>query len=120
VTDLIAKDLVEEIVAIANGEKMCTELLGQYRVCPLAESINVDRFEMKLRTAPGKALRGSSFHSQLGSAPSSNAQCAVIRELLEKYQAQANKMPGPHKQSVLAEGMGFDQARPMFKRLKTD
>ena len=120
VSDLIAKDLVEEIVAISNGAKGCPELLGQHKVVPLSESMDVDRVELKLRTPLGKALRGASFHSQLASAPQGNVQCAVIKELLEKYQAQTNKVPGPHKESVLAEGRGFDQARPLFKRAKTE
>jgi len=120
ITDKIAKDLVEEIVAISNGEKHSVELLGRHVVVPLSESINVDRLEMKLRSPPGKALRGASFHSQLLGAPQNNLQCAVIRELLEKHQSEANRTPGPHKQSVLAEGRGFDEARPMFKRVKTE
>ena len=119
VTDEIERDLIEEIVAISHGEKICHELLGSHRVCRLEESPQVDRLEMKLRQPPGKALRGSSFHNELN--PESTSQCAVIRELLQKYRNDgAGQSPVPKRESVLAEGVGFDQARPMFKRAKTE
>jgi hypothetical protein len=122
VSDEMQKDLIEEIVAISHGEKPCPELLGPNRVCKLEESLEVDRLEMKLRQPPGKALRGSSFHTQVGTTPQSKYQCAVIRELLEKYKtsngtATSNSVK---RESVLAEGRGFDEARPLFKRLKTE
>jgi len=116
VSDEVAKDLIEEIVAISHGKKACPELLGNHRVCKLNESFQVDRLEMKLRSPPGKPLRGSSYHTQI--TTDNHNQCAIIRDLLQKYRFSSN--PSPTKRvSVLAEGRGFDEARPLFKRSKS-
>jgi glutamate--cysteine ligase catalytic subunit len=120
VSELMAKDLVEEVVRISHGEKQCPELLGQHVVCKLSEAPNVRRVETRLQASQplGKALRGSSFHKDVGTTQQSTFQCALVRALVEKY-AKNNPVNPSLKESILVEGRGFDQSRALFKRSKT-
>jgi glutamate--cysteine ligase catalytic subunit len=121
VSNEIATDLVKQVIGISHGEKECHELLGQHRICKLSDPLSVNRTEVKLRHPPGKALRGSSFHSQVGTTATSTYQCAIVRALLEKYTtgiASAAGSPAVKRESIFGECRGFDEARPMFKRTK--
>jgi hypothetical protein len=121
VSELVARDLVEEITAVAHGDKPCPELLGKHVVCNLGEALSVGRADARLRSfpgVPGKALRGSSFHNDVGTTRQSTFQCAIVRALVEKY-AKNHVLSPDLKASILVEGHGFDQTRPLFKRAKT-
>lgn len=115
VSDVVSKDLVEEITKIAHGEKPCPELLGNHLICKLNEDEAIGRAELRLKL-PGKALRGSSFHNDVGTTTQSTFQCAIVRALVEKHRGS---MSAELRASVLVEGKGFDQIRPLFKRTKT-
>jgi len=114
VTETMAKDLIEKICAIATGVQPAPELLGRHVIAELSEALSVSRAQAKISKPPPRALRGSSFHNDVGTTQQSTFQCAIVRALVEKYRTVSPRL----KESVLADGKGFRDSVALFKRTK--
>ncbi|KAH9256149.1 hypothetical protein BASA81_005937 [Batrachochytrium salamandrivorans] len=117
----MCRDLVNEVEKLANGTRSGEDLLGSSRHAsfPL-DSNGGEEEEAKEEMPPskplGRALRGSSFHTQLGTTPGSIYQCAIVRSLVEKYRQGGSPQSNPSlaKESIISEARTFTQTKPLI------